>query len=161
MSNEQLSSVYRYTDPTLQNNLGLAVSLLRLDIIRSLLKIWQKWTHVENHLIYSLCSKLLVISMKMTVEMIFFLGIPNKQLLYFYKSQQNLKNGLRVSLPYHLKLSKFPVPHLYLPTHSLLSTKPALHPSSQSLQPPCFPSSRYHLATFVFPLSFNPVDAEG
>lgn len=48
MSNEQLSSVYRYTDPTLQNNLRFAVSLLRLDVIWSLLKIQQQQTHIEN-----------------------------------------------------------------------------------------------------------------
>lgn len=70
MSNEQLSSVYRYTDPTLQNNLRFAVSLLRLDVIWSLLKIQQQQTHIENHLI-CLYSKLLVIPIKMTTEMIF------------------------------------------------------------------------------------------
>lgn len=156
MSNEQLSSVYRYTDPTLQNNLRLAVSLLRLDVIWSFLKIWQKWTHIENCLIYYLCSKLLVIS---RTKDDFWLCIPNKQLLHLKRSQQELTNVFRALLPYYLKVSKFPLSTTFYPSHSLLSTKLALH-LQKSHQPPGFPGSHYCLVSSIFLLCLNSTDTK-
>ena len=148
MSNEQLSSVYRYTDPTLQNNLKLAVSLLRLDVIWSFLKIWQKWTHIENCLIYYLCSKLLVIS---RTRDDFWLCIPNKQLLHLKKIPTEadecvqsittlLSQSLKIPCFHHLL--SFP----FLPFYQTCSPSSEKPPASWFSWFPLL-SSLFHLST--------------
>lgn len=85
----------------------------------------------------------------------FWLCIPNKQLLHFYKSQQNVWSGAQSINTLWSQTCKIPslFTTFYL-SYSILSTKLVLHPHKDN-KPTCFPHFQYYLASFISLPSFN------